>query len=354
LSSDETIRERLLNAVPETYQKTIGFPTYDILAAVALELKKIYDGIDVVRKKLNPEYLEGLELDRYIPPRSGLERRQATFAHGTLLVTGTGKVEKGALFASAGGVLFEAVEDTVVIGEKEISVTCREDGAAGNLPAHTVTQMPVTIAGITTCDNPAPLSGGYDEEDDYSYLQRHYIKVRTPPTSGNVYHYLSWALEISGVGYAKVFPLGHGENTVDVVIIDSSGKPADSELALAVQNYIDPNSTGEGYGCAPIGAKCFVSAAIPKPIALSVVITKLTGDDAQTVAENIQKAVSAYFGSVAFQSDSISYAQVAKAILSVPGVLDFSRLRLDNDTENITVGERECAVLGECAIRYAV
>jgi len=119
-------------------------------------------------------------------------------------------------------------------------------------------------------------------------------------------------------------------------------------------SVIDPGSTGEGRGCAPIGAKCFVGAAIPKPIAMTVIITKLTGDDAQTVAENIQKAVSAYFGSVAFQSDGISYAQVAKAILNVPGVVDFSRLRLDDDTENIAVGERECAVLGECAIRHAV
>lgn len=354
MSSDETIRERLLNAVPETYQKTVGFPTYDILAAVSLELKKIYDGIDTIRKKLNPEYLKGLELDRYILPRSGLERRQATFAHGTLLVKGTGTIEKGALFSSAGGVLFEAAEDSVVLGEKEIAVTCREDGAVGNLPAHTVTRTPVTIPGITACDNPAPLSGGYDEESDDDYFRRHLIKVRTPPTSGNVYHYLTWALEVSGVGYAKVFPLGHGENTVDVVIIDSSGKPADAELARAVQEYIDPNSTGEGYGRAPIGAKCFVSAAIPKPIAMTVIITKLTGDDAQTVTENIKKAVSAYFGSVAFQSDSISYAQVAKAVLNVPGVVDFSRLRLDGDVENIAIRERECAVLGECEVSYAV
>jgi len=40
----------------------------------------------------------------------------------------------------------------------------------------------------------------YDEENDDAYLQRHYIQVRTSPTSGNVYYYLSWALEISGMG----------------------------------------------------------------------------------------------------------------------------------------------------------
>lgn len=354
MSAHEEIRARLLQATPDAYQKTVGFPTYDILAAVALELAKIYGGIEFVRQKLDPEYLKGAELDRYILPRSGLERRPSTFAHGKLLITGKGTVEKGALFASAGGILFEAVENLTVSGENSLRVTCRKDGAIGNLPAHTVTQMPVTIPGITACDNPEPLSGGYDEESDAAYFQRHLIKVRTPPTSGNVYHYLTWALEIAGVGYAKVFPLGHGENTVDVVLVDSDGKPADADLVQNVQNYIDPGGTGEGYGTAPIGARCFVSAATARPITLSVIITKVGSDDAQAVSDDIRKAASAYFGSVAFQSDSISYAQVAKAILNVPGVLDFSRLRLDGDVENIAVGARECAVLGDCEVRYAV
>ena len=54
--------------------------------------------------------------------------------------------------------------------------------------------MPVTIAGISACDNPAPMTGGYDEEDDAAYYERHLLKVRTPPTSGNIYQYQSLSL----------------------------------------------------------------------------------------------------------------------------------------------------------------
>jgi len=46
-------------------------------------------------------------------------------------------------------------------------------------------------------------------------------------------------------------------------------------------------------------------------------------DDADALTYAIKKFVSAYFGKVAFQENFISYAQVAKAILDVPGMADF-------------------------------
>jgi len=161
-----------------------------------------------------------------------------------------------------------------------------------------------------------------------------------------------WALEIEGVKRVKVFPLGHGDNTVDVVIADSYGRPADASLVKAVQDYIDPDSTGEGYGQAPIGARCFVSAALSKPIALSLMVSKLSSDNEEAVTLAIQEAVGKYLASVAFEQNYISYARVLDAALSADGVLDLSRLRLDGGTDDISVGVRECAVLGEMEILY--
>lgn len=350
--SNEEILIQLLDHLPDTYQKTIGFPTYDLLAAASIRLAETDAYVQEMKLKLDPENLTGGELDRYIYPRSGLNRRQATFSGGVIHVAGTGVIKAGTLFASAGGVKFTALYDVSVSKEGYVPVCCLQDGSAGNLPAHTVTEMPVTIQGISACDNPEPMEGGYNEESDSEYYERHLIKIQTPPTSGNVYHYLSWALEVAGVGHAKVFPLGHGENTVDVVLVGQEGTPADDKLVKTVQEYIDPGSTGEGYGQAPIGARCFVSAAEARKISLSVRVAK-DGSSESVVTLGITQAVSRYMGEAAFKQDYISYAHIAMAVLNAPGVLDFDNLRLDGKTDNIKVKERECAILGEVNIIYA-
>ena len=157
--SASEILDKMLSAMPESYQKTIGFPTYDLLAAVSLRMEGTDTTIDEARQQLDPENLHDSALDRYIYPRSGLERKAATFAHGSLTVTGTGTVEQGTLFESGGGVQYYATETVAIEGEGTVPVTCTVDGTAGNLPAHSVTQMPVAVQGIASCDNPEPIGG---------------------------------------------------------------------------------------------------------------------------------------------------------------------------------------------------
>lgn len=350
--SASEILDKMLSAMPESYQKTIGFPTYDLLAAVSLRMEGTDTTIDEARQQLDPENLHDSALDRYIYPRSGLERKAATFAHGSLTVTGTGTVEQGTLFESGGGVQYYATETVAIEGEGTVPVTCTVDGTAGNLPAHSVTQMPVAVQGIASCDNPEPIGGGYAEESDSEYYARYLLRLRTPATSGNVYHYQQWALEVSGVGHVKVFPRVQGVNTVDVVIADNAGQPADTALVKAVQEYIDPESEGAGRGQAPIGAQCFVSAASAKSIAIACKVSKLDTADEESVTAAVKAAVAGFLAGTVFAQDYVSYAQVAAAILSADGVADFEGLTVGGGTSNIAVGERECPVLGEVTITY--
>lgn len=350
--SASEILDKMLSAMPESYQKTIGFPTYDLLAAVSLRMEGTDTTIDEARQQLDPENLHDSALDRYIYPRSGLERKAATFAHGSLTVTGTGTVEQGTLFESGCGVQYYATETVAIEGEGTVPVTCTVDGTAGNLPAHSVTQMPVAVQGIASCDNPEPIGGGYAEESDSEYYARYLLRLRTPATSGNVYHYQQWALEVSGVGHVKVFPRVQGVNTVDVVIADNAGQPADTALVKAVQEYIDPESEGAGRGQAPIGAQCFVSAASAKSIAIACKVSKLDTADEESVTAAVKAAVAGFLAGTVFAQDYVSYAQVAAAILSADGVADFEGLTVGGGTSNIAVGERECPVLGEVTITY--
>ena len=350
--SASEILDKMLSAMPESYQKTIGFPTYDLLAAVSLRMEGTDEAIDEAKQQLDPENLHDSALDRYIYPRSGLERKAATFAHGSLTVTGTGTVEQGTLFESSGGVQYYATETVAIEGDGTVPVTCTVDGTAGNLPAHSVTQMPVAVQGIASCDNPEPIGGGYAEESDSEYYARYLVVLRTPATSGNVYHYEQWALECAGVGHVRVFPRVQGANTVDVVIADSSGQPAGEELVAAVQAYIDPESEGAGRGQAPIGAQCFVSAAAEKKIAIACKVFKSNTAEADSVTAAVKSAVADYLAGTVFAQDYVSFAQIAAAILSAEGVVDFEGLTVGGGTANIAVGERECPVLGEVTITY--
>mgnify|MGYP002796654736 FL=1 len=352
MSTANEILTDLLAALPDSYQKTVGYPTHDLLAAAALRMEGTDEEVAAMRAALDPENLAGGDLDRYVFPRSGLERRQATFATGTLTVTGTGTVQQGALFESGGGIQFAASETVVITGEGQVRVTCRVDGAAGNLPAHSITQMLVTLQGISACDNPEPTTGGYDEEDDAAYYARYLLKIRTPATSGNVYHYQSWALEVAGVGAVQVFPLARGPGTVDIVLIDSTGQPAPPDLVQQVQDYIDPGGTGEGYGQAPIGAQCLVEAATGTEITLTGKVFKLDTAE-ETVTAGIKAAVGAYLAEIAFQQDYVSLARITERILAVEGVRDLESLMLNGGTDNVHLDERACAVLGEVTLSYA-
>lgn len=367
MSTASEILQQLLDGMPDSYQKTVGFPTYDLLAAAALRMQGTDEEVAAMRAALDPENLTGGDLDRYIFPRAGLERRQATFATGTLTVTGTGTVQQGALFESKGGVQFAARETVQITGEGQVRVTCRVDGAAGNLPAHSITQMPVTLQGISACDNPEPTAGGYDEEDDAAYYARYLLKIRTPATSGNIYHYQSWALEVAGVGAVQVFPLARGPGTVDIVLIDNTGKPAAPDLVQAVQDYIDPGGTGEGNGQAPIGAQCLVEAATGTEIALSATVyprasslapagqftlSKLNTVDEESITAAIKSAVGAYLAEIAFQQDYVSFARITERILAVDGVRDLENLTVNGGTDNVHLAKRACAVLGEVTLSY--
>lgn len=344
--------DAMLSAMPESYQKTVGFPTYDLLAAASIPMEELAAQLQETAEKLDPANLTGEELESYIKSRSGLVRNPPTYASGILQVTGNGTVNEGDLFESVGGIQFAAAATVEISGSGEVPIRCTTPGAAGNLPAGSVTMMPVQIAGIVSVSNSDTLTGGYDAESDAAYYDRYILRLQTPPTSGNQYHYRIWALEVTGVGGVQIYPLGHGDNTVDVVLIDVDGQPADEELVQRVQTHIDPGSKGLGEGEAPIGAYCYVSGAEPKELDLSMTVQTLPSAEQEAVTAAVKAAVAAYLKGIAFAQDYVSYARINAAVLEADGVQDVSGLTVNGATANVAIGERQVAVLGEVSIQY--
>lgn len=346
-TSDAILAELLAN-ISDTYQKTIGYPAYDFSKTFAMSESGIYSAIELVNSLRDVANLTGDDLTKWVLQRKGIIRKIATFSTvpGGLSVLGSLTVNTGDLFESVGGVQFAATESVIITDSGTVNVQCLTAGDVGNIGAGSITVMPVTIPGIISVTNEAAASGGYAEESDNDLRQRYYDALLMPVTSGNIYHYMKWAKEITGVGDAKIFPLEYGNNTVEVVIIDSNKQPASVELVASVQAYIDPGITGEGRGEAPIGAFCTVNAATGFDVNISGSVTLAEGYLLEDVQANIEIGIADYLSSIAFKQNYVSYAQIGSYILNSEGVQDYADLLVNAGVVNIALDDKDVPVVG--------
>lgn len=351
------IHNTILQGVPDDYQKTEGFPTYDITRGVAFGQYQLWKKAFLVEEKQNVDNLEGSELDAWCAQRVGLTRNSAVKAKAVMkIVSGSGRIVAGDLFETVDGIQFESTETKTVSQGDTFNVQAVVAGTSGNVAADTITQIPVTINGIGSVTNPDLAEGGYAEETDDEFRKRYYEKLQIPATCGNKYHYIAWAKAVDGVGNARVFPCWNGRNTVKVVIIGNDNKPASDSLVKAVQDYIDPGKTGYGEGQAPVGAVCTVKDADTVSVSVSVSVSVASSEDLKTIKGNVTSAIDAYISSQAFAAgdsatDYISYARIGAAIIGTSGVLDYADLQVNGGTSNIIIPKESVAVLG--GVTYA-
>lgn len=347
----DSIHTGILANIDDKYQKTVGFPMYDLTRAFALAIKSLGDDLETAEAAADIDNMTGDALTKWCYQRKGISRKTAAYAAGTIkIVTGTGTITNGDLFESTGGIQFAATEDKAVTAGSTVPVQAVVAGESGNVTAGSVTRMPVTLVGISTVTNEAAMSGGYDAESDSSLRARYYEAVTSPATSGNKNQYIAWAKSVTGVGGAKCYPLANGANTVGICIIDSDMQPASSELTAAVQAYIDPGSSGAGEGAAPIGACCTVTSASGLAINAACTVTLVNGYDSTTALANVTAAIKAYLKSIAFSGAYVSYAKIANAVNDAEGVLDYSGLMVNGGTANITVPDKSVAIVGTVSI----
>lgn len=337
----EAIMQRLLNAVPFNIQKTEGSLIYDALASAALELAQAYIELDMVIQLGFAQTTYGQYLDMRAAEH-GLTRKPATKATGQVTITGTQGtvIPAGSLFATGAGIQFQTTTEVSIneTGQVTANIEAVEVGASGNVPARAINTIPVAIPGVTAVTNTNPTTGGTDEESDADLLARLLEKVRNPATSGNVAHFKQWALEVAGVGDAKVFPLWNGNGTVKVVIIDGNKQPASAELVQAVADYIEE--------VRPICYAVTVVSATALNINVSATLTLDPAYMLTQVQPTIEAAITEYLKSIAFQQDYVSYAKIGSLILDTPGVLDYTNLTVNSGTGNVAIGSEQVAVLG--------
>lgn len=346
----KAIKQQLLDQISNDYDKSDGYLLADICASVAYVFNNLSVRLDDIEKLLDVDNLTGELLTKFVFQRRGIDRNDATKAIGQVTVTGSGTINIGDLFETVNGIQFVATQTKNIVGTGVVNIAAVNAGSVGNVPANQIVQIPVTLSGITSVTNTSATSDGFEAESDNALRSRYYDATITPATSGNVAHYQAWAKDVSGIGDVKVFPsdgdIVGGISEVDVVVINADKIPASTALVAEVQNYIDPNSTGLGYGQAPIGSKCYVSSATGLAINISLSVVYSNVYTLTQIKQNISDSVKVYLQNIAFKQSYVSYALIGDAILSATGVTDHSGLLINGGNSNITVTARQVAVMG--------
>ena len=356
----EQITKEGLDALDDKYQKTVGFFAWDYFSAIGKVLYKLWQKIGYIASCLaDLRNMDYEDLVQFVFQTRGMNAKKAASSSGYLTVlNGNGTINIGNVFETPDGLQFQAIEKKDVLAGDKFKASCLTKGIIGNVPKGAISVMPSTIQGIVSVINEEAFTGGYEDETKEDLLQRYYDDIQKPVTSGNIYHYIKWALEVTGVGNAKVKPLWNGDNTVKVVILDSNKNIPSKELVNKVQDYIDPGSKGLGLGQAPLGAYCTVCAAEPKYLNVKNKIKLKSGIERSEVVNNIRRDIEEYLKVAAFDEavKYISYSKIGSLIMNADGVYDYDSkdFLLNGDTDNIVLADNdeitEVAVLNELII----
>ena len=334
-----SILTELQQNVGNTVSSYEGTFTYDSLAANSIEFAKTEVELEQAYKAsfARSSWGEYLEMRA---EEHGILRKSAVRAVGVVTVSGNGVVPLGSIFQTETGVSFRTTAAATISKTGDISVECTTPGITGNVAAKTVTKIPMSIPGISSVTNADAMHDGFDEEDDDSLFNRLIFKVQQPATSGNRNEYLQWATSVAGVGKAIVLPLWNGNGTVKVLITDTNGNPASSDLQNKVLSYIE--------SVRPIGAT--VTVAAPAIFNIKVAIKPLDSKNASATA--IQNLINTYFASHQFDNLRVTCAMLGKLILEDDscGVSDYESLSINGSTTLVSVTAEQMAHCTEVII----
>ena len=324
----EELLRAMLDRVPSDVDKREGSVIYDALAPCAYFLAQQDFQLDNFIDLVFPDTALGEYLNRAAEAYN-VSRKPATKA--VRKMTTSRSVEISTRWGINNLVYIVKEEES----ETEYRVECETPGVIGN--QYSGAMQPISnIIGISA-ELGDIITPGADEETDEALRERLYTKIRLPATSGNVYHYQQWALEVSGTGAAKVFPLADGPGTVTVLVVDSD-KKISSSLPKTVAEYIETMR--------PIGATVTVKSPDSVSINIKASVMRNESKTLDDVKKAYKDAVDTFLQETVFTTYRISYAKLGSLLLDIPGVEDFERFLLNGGTGNVMIGETQIPVTG--------
>lgn len=323
--SFEEFREEVLENISDRYSKIEGSYTSDIVAGVCRELEKLSENIASLESAIFVTEDSGEYLIRRCADY-GITRKLATAAVITVTVTAdTDTVLKSGaeLTDSNGKVFFELTQATELTASVPTAVTavCTSTGKL-SIPENSI-RFVSSVSGIVIT-NEAQISGT-DDETDEALFRRLQFRLQNQPGCGTAADYKRWALEIPGVGYARV-KVGAGE--ISTFIADDDCGPVSSAQISAVMANFDEKR--------PLGAVVGVSSATVRSASIAATVQLFDGYSLQEVQAAYEDMLHSCIGEIAFddRTDVLTIARLSHYLMSIDGVEDITAFTLNNGSSN--------------------
>lgn len=344
-SEEDIYNEMFLGYTATSISK--GSLLYNACMPVCIKLSQALLSLDEVTKKIFAKTSLESGYSSYLDARvgeMGIVRKEATYALVEITVTGTPQkiFFKDSIVGTSDNRLYITQSDLTLDynGVGKVIVKAEKAGSKYNVNANEINNLPIKYNGIKSITNEKAYIDAYDQETDQALYDRYLVKVQTPSTSGNKYHYVNWALEVNGVGSAKVYPLWNGNGTVKVVIANSNKRAASGELIQAVFDHIEEER--------PIGVTLTVASVIEKPINVAANIQISSATTLGAVQNSFIAALESYFRDT-FDGTKVSIMKIGSLLLDIDGALDVDHesIKLNSQASNVTLGADEIAVLAD-------
>lgn len=337
----ELLLEQLLENVSDAVDKREGSVAHDLLYPAAIEISNAYVELDAMVESSFLDTAEAEYLDRWADT-FGVDRKPAAKAVGSVTLTGPEgtTVPAGTRLQTSQNVFFITLADARLAGgTATVAAEAEEGGAKGNAGLGMVNALaPGEFYGIVNVTNAAAFTGGVEIEDDDALRERIYTRVRKPATSGNANHYLQWALETPGIVDAKVTPIWNGPGTVKVVLYGEGRRAPATPILNAAKAHIEASR--------PIGAAVTVIGAAEMAVnitaTLQIKADASLGDIKAAFIEKFEE----YIGNMSQSETQVRMSKVAALLIAVPGVVDYTSLKLNGTAANVAIPADTTAVPG--------
>ena len=327
----EAIRQRILDSMTNDIDKREGSFVSNMISPVGVEFAKYYIELDNILSIMFLEDATNEYLDKKVYD-FGIERKMGTVARGVIKITGENGVHipQNSEVISQSGLSFFTVEDVWINeGEAIVEVEASDVGTEYNIIQNSIDKFVISINGVKSVTNEKEFKEGTNVETDEELRERFFEVVRRPATSGNIYHYEQWAKEIDGINQARVKPLWNGNGTVKV-IVSNDNSIVDEEIVSKCQEYINTVK--------PIGADVTVITPTSLDINVTANIYIENGYDATKAKLDFEENLKKYLSSC---NDTVVYTRVASCLGSVEGIKDYSELKLNGATSNISFDDEK-------------
>ncbi len=313
-----------------------------VLRPVAFCLAAWNFDLAALAKQISPDTATGQYLENQAKD-FGIERKPGTKA--TALVTFSGAdgitVPKGTAVQTRNGLVFFTDADTTLsAGTATVGVTSEFPGDVCNVAENAICVMQSLTTVAITASTAA--EGGTDVETDEELRQRLNSVRSRVPASCNEAQYEAWAMEVDGVGKARVLGRWNGPGTVKIVLVNEDMRAAEESTVQAVQMHLDPRREI----CTEV--TCVPATDVEIHVEAQVVLAD--GFSAEQVQRAFGALVEKYLAGLALTGNPVVYNRIVYMLLSVEGVNDFLSLTVNGTEENLPLDMSAAPRVGTVSI----